>query len=548
MPGMPLEECRRMVAKSDALVVVVTRSYGSVPLGDTKERSFTWHEVETAKALRKPVFAFLLQPDASWTGPEAAEHERQLHAFIEYLRREFVCGEFSDSDDLARAVVKSLSAWLAEAALAPPAPSRDRSSRLAKAARLYGSHARLLERRDPVAASKALRMLLDLEPGLSDRRALETATEEALQARRRDEDEIARAIRRGDPDGIRAAMKRFRSSWRGESAEAWVVSEGARALARDRIERIRESRRLPFLASLGLVVAAVPVGELAPRPRLLVLAGLGALMGRLVFWMSDRFLSGVHATAPAFCRACRSVLPAAGQIPVLAGLLRTRCKVCRTPSPRGLLLAELLCLSLWFLIGLRGHDGPWSVTAAWLLALTSLLVVAIVNYGNFEIPDEFSIGGMLLSPLIVALAPALMRKDWLAGAFDSGGEIGAGAAFLASVCGVVAGLAWTLGLGWAGKRFFGQSPVGLGDVKAFAAMGGLVGIRGLAWMAAYCAAYGVLVGTGNLLRFVCLSQRRARARNGNKPLARSIHIWRGPARYLASGPMYVSGMALVLLW
>src|SRR4051794_40805338 len=65
----PLARCLRDVALCDLYVVIAAWRYGYVPI-DTQHnphnRSITQLEFEQAQACRKPVLAFLLDPDAPW--------------------------------------------------------------------------------------------------------------------------------------------------------------------------------------------------------------------------------------------------------------------------------------------------------------------------------------------------------------------------------------------------------------------------------------------------------------------------------------------------
>jgi hypothetical protein len=80
-PNAPLAECRRLAAEADAVVVMVAHRYGWVPTpdeGGDGKRSVTWHEVEAAEGAGKPIFAFLVDDKAAWTG--AKEQDRLLAA------------------------------------------------------------------------------------------------------------------------------------------------------------------------------------------------------------------------------------------------------------------------------------------------------------------------------------------------------------------------------------------------------------------------------------------------------------------------------------
>src|SRR5262245_66570968 len=70
-PSKPLAACRAEVHKADALIVIVGHRYGWVPRkadGGDGTTSITWWEVKWALEAKKPVYAFLADPSAPWSG------------------------------------------------------------------------------------------------------------------------------------------------------------------------------------------------------------------------------------------------------------------------------------------------------------------------------------------------------------------------------------------------------------------------------------------------------------------------------------------------
>ena len=71
-PNKPFDKCRDEVLRCDALIVLVGHRYGWVPSkaeGGDGRRSITWHEVQWALDGSLPVYAFLVDPQAAWSGP-----------------------------------------------------------------------------------------------------------------------------------------------------------------------------------------------------------------------------------------------------------------------------------------------------------------------------------------------------------------------------------------------------------------------------------------------------------------------------------------------
>jgi hypothetical protein len=115
----------RMAAEADAVICIVAHRYGYVPpreLGGDGERFITWLEVDAAKRAGKPVFAFLVDPRASWTAPKEQDRlvsepanaqeifkaVQKLQEFKAYLERDCMRNTFSSDEELAKHVAITL--------------------------------------------------------------------------------------------------------------------------------------------------------------------------------------------------------------------------------------------------------------------------------------------------------------------------------------------------------------------------------------------------------------------------------------------------------
>jgi tetratricopeptide (TPR) repeat protein len=124
--GQPASECMRMAAEADAVVCIVAHRYGYVPppeLGGDGKRSITWLEVDAARQAGKPVFAFLVDPQAPWTevreqdrltseppenALEIAQTVQYLKNFKEYIERRYSRRTFKNKDELAGLVTAAI--------------------------------------------------------------------------------------------------------------------------------------------------------------------------------------------------------------------------------------------------------------------------------------------------------------------------------------------------------------------------------------------------------------------------------------------------------
>ena len=130
--------------------------------------------------------------------------------------------------------------------------------------------------------------------------------------------------------------------------------------------------------------------------------------------------------------------------------------------------------------------GVHAFVAAMLLALS------VIDIDFRILPDAITLPGILVAPLLAWLAPGVMPEPWpilegaglnaLANGFA--GAFGAGAALYA--------------LGWGASKLFRKDAMGLGDVKLFAGMGGLLGIWALFALLVACL-LGSVIGIAVLM-------------------------------------------------
>jgi leader peptidase (prepilin peptidase)/N-methyltransferase len=290
--------------------------------------------------------------------------------------------------------------------------------------------------------------------------------------------------------------------------------------------------------------------ESPPREWLIAAFGLfGLVIGSFLNVVVHRLpLEGESIWRPlrSRCPNCRRELTAWENIPVLSWLvLRARCRTCRWPIPWRYPLVELLNAALWALAFARAPSLGVALIDA--LVLSGLVVASAVDFDRFEIPDEVSIGGIMLAPLCSALVPSLHAETWVAHALSGPGGVDRTGAALGSLAGIAAGGGVLLGVGWLGKKLFRRDAMGLGDVKLLAAGGGFVG-PGAALLALFLGSVvASLIGAGNLVRYLCLSRARVRTRGTSKPWRRSLASARIAGRYLPFGPYLGIGIGIVLV-
>ena len=250
------------------------------------------------------------------------------------------------------------------------------------------------------------------------------------------------------------------------------------------------------------------------------------------------------------CPACRRQLTWKENVPLVSWLAqRGRCRGCGWRIPWRYPLVEALNAALWFLVGRSTLPDAPLLCLVLSVVLSGLVVATFVDFDCFEIPDEVSIGGIVLAPLASLALPGLHAHGAVALALSSGAATPTRAAALtASLAGIVVGGGLLWAVGRLGSRVYGRDAMGFGDVKLLAAGGGFVGPVGALVALMIASLVASLVGLLNMLRFFALSRARARARGRRGGVGRSLRVARIAGRYLPFGPYLALGIAIVLLY
>jgi leader peptidase (prepilin peptidase) / N-methyltransferase len=292
-----------------------------------------------------------------------------------------------------------------------------------------------------------------------------------------------------------------------------------------------------------------------PREMLLVWWGtlglfVGSFLNVAVYRLPKPGMS-VWSPRRSHCPWCDRQLTWSENVPVLSWVLQGgRCRGCRGRISLRYPLVELLTAAVWTWAAWWTPEGDWALLLIRLVVLSGLLVATFVDFDCFEIPDEVSVGGMLLAPLCALLVPHL--HDWtsVARAFSQSEAVGGVdrvGALVGCLAGMLVGGGSLLLIGWIGKRIWGRDAMGLGDVKLLAAGGGFVGPGGALAALLLASLVASVVGLAVMFGFFARSQLRARARRVSRPWSRSLQTARIAGRYLPFGPYLALGIGIALL-
>ncbi len=161
---------------------------------------------------------------------------------------------------------------------------------------------------------------------------------------------------------------------------------------------------------------------------------------------------------PSHCGSCGAQIRWFDNIPVLSWLLlRGRCRGCDTRISIQYPLVELATALIW--AGMFLSYGPTPEALRGSLFLTILFGIALTDARFYIIPDEFSLGGLVLG---------------FALSFLDGGPT-----WMQSLGGAALGLGVLLAVAVGGKWAFKKEAMGGGDIKMMAMVGAFLGPAGV---------------------------------------------------------------------
>jgi len=163
-------------------------------------------------------------------------------------------------------------------------------------------------------------------------------------------------------------------------------------------------------------------------------------------------------TPRSHCPNCDTELSSRDNIPVVSWLLlRARCRNCGEPISAMYPLIELATAAIW--AGMVWQHGPSLEAARGAVFFTILLGIAMTDARTYLIPDEFSLGGLVIGLLFSV-------PDGLPG-------------FGQAVLGAAVGFGVLWAVGTLGTWIFRKEAMGGGDIKMMAMVGAFLGWQGV---------------------------------------------------------------------
>jgi leader peptidase (prepilin peptidase)/N-methyltransferase len=147
---------------------------------------------------------------------------------------------------------------------------------------------------------------------------------------------------------------------------------------------------------------------------------LGCIVGSFLNVCIYRMPLDLSVVTPSsHCPHCKYAIPFYLNIPLVTWLaLRGRCKNCGAPiSPRYFvveLLTGVAFLACWLTFGVAGHLFPAILIAlAYAVLLAGLICATFIDFEHFIIPDEITLGGMVVGFAASLVLPQLHDTDSL---------------------------------------------------------------------------------------------------------------------------------------
>jgi leader peptidase (prepilin peptidase) / N-methyltransferase len=214
---------------------------------------------------------------------------------------------------------------------------------------------------------------------------------------------------------------------------------------------------------------------------------VGACIGSFLNVCVYRWPEGLSVVSPrSRCPECSTPIGWRDNIPVVGwAALKGRCRGCSTRISVQYPLIELVTAAIWVAAVAR-YGMEWQALSV-AAFFTILLGIALTDARTYIIPDEFSLGGLVIG-LLLALTP---------------GGISIGSALAGAALGF--GLLW--GVGILGEWVFKKPAMGGGDIKMMAMVGAFLGPMGVLLTVFFGALVGTLVfgpislRTGKLVPF-----------------------------------------------
>ena len=236
-------------------------------------------------------------------------------------------------------------------------------------------------------------------------------------------------------------------------------------------------------------------------------AAIGSFLNVCIYRMPRR---ESIVNPPSHCPHCNARIRWADNIPLLSYVvLRGKCRYCGGSIRPRYMLVELLTALLFLGIWLK-YPLTWLAPVYWV-AVGGLIVGTFIDLEHYIIPDEITIGGVIVGFVASIIVPSLHGETFL---FLSAYK---------SLLGILIGSALVLWIAIFGELIFRKEAMGFGDVKLTAMIGAFLGWQGAVFALAASSMIGSVVGS---IWVLMSRERRAMAREASADQTRhNLDAW-----------------------
>ena len=207
--------------------------------------------------------------------------------------------------------------------------------------------------------------------------------------------------------------------------------------------------------------------------------GIGALIGSFLNVLIYRLPKNRNfVTGRSHCPACDALIAWYDNIPILSfAILRGKCRHCRAAISMRYPLVELISAGFFLLaFQLYGFSIQTAIVSVFFCLL---LVVTVIDFQLYIIPDAITIPGMILGLAAAFVNPTVRPLD--------------------SLIGLVAGGASLFLLAMLGDFLFKKESLGGGDIKLAAMLGAFLGWKSIVLVFFGAAALGLIYALISML-------------------------------------------------
>ena len=205
---------------------------------------------------------------------------------------------------------------------------------------------------------------------------------------------------------------------------------------------------------------------------------LGLILGSFMNVVIHRWPLGQSVVRPrSSCPACNSLIAWYDNVPLVSyALLKGKCRQCKAPISGRYPLVEFLSALLLVTATLTHPDLGWVLLIRDWPLLLAMVAIIFIDLDHRLIPDELSLGGLVLA---LVTAGADSQLGW--GLSFLGGALGFGFFYLTA---------------WIYDRLTGRTGLGGGDIKLLAMLGAFLGPQGVLTVVLVSSIAGSLYGIG----------------------------------------------------